>query len=97
MSVDLCGPFQEGQDQEHVKAKYMLMASVTIPVNKGEPLVQGLKDLGHKLLLKKPCTTEDEEPGAGEQDVELQIEDEPEPQEELDATTIEEIEVASKK
>ena len=24
LSLDLCGPFQEGHDQEHVKAKYML-------------------------------------------------------------------------
>ena len=57
MSVDLTGPFVPGHDQEIKDCKYMMVATITIPVRQGEPLVQSLKEMS----TEKGVIAEDEE------------------------------------
>ena len=45
LSLDVAGPFIEGHDQELRAPRYFLVGTVTIPVQEGAPLVQGLQEL----------------------------------------------------
>ena len=51
LGLDLMGPFREGKDQE-VKpmAKYAMVGTLTIPIDQGAPMVQGLRDLRKEEL-----------------------------------------------
>ena len=50
LSVDICGPFQEGWDQASGPApRYFLVGNVSVPLNAEGPMVQGLKDLGFRM------------------------------------------------
>ena len=51
LSVDICGPFQEGWDQATGPSpRYFLVGNVSVPVNSEGPMVQGLKDLGFRKM-----------------------------------------------
>ena len=57
LAVDIAGPYQKGTDQESGAPRYLLVATVTIPLKDGEPLPHGLQQMSHKV---KPREGEDE-------------------------------------
>ena len=62
MSVDIAGPFEPGVDQEISGARYLLLATVTIPMKEGKPLPEGLIALGGQLQQRRDLPPlEDEE------------------------------------
>eukprot|EP00434_Breviolum_minutum_P018336 symbB.v1.2.016177.t1/scaffold1227.1/size245474/4 len=48
MSLDISGPYETGIDQSVIKPRYYLTSVVTIPRVDGNPLVEGLRELGAK-------------------------------------------------
>ena len=48
MSLDISGPYEGGVDQSVTKPRYYLTSVVTIPRVDGNPLVEGLRELGEK-------------------------------------------------
>lgn len=99
MSLDLTGPFQEGQDQETNGCKYLMVAAVTIPIEEGQPLPEGLRNMNFK---KKIATAHEgdqvEIEGPVEEEGEaINFEEEEESVEELTEVEVQEVEVANKK
>ena len=99
MSLDLTGPFQEGQDQETNGCKYLMVAAVTIPIEEGQPLPEGLRNMNFK---KKIATAHEGDQAEIEGPVEeegeaIHFEEEEESVEELTEVEVQEVEVANKK
>ena len=87
LAVDLTGPFMEGVDQEVRKPRYMMVGTVTVPVDVGGPLPEGLRSLkpeGHVEMDEEyePSWLGDEESGEPEG---WQGAEDPEPEEPLTA------------
>ena len=96
LSVDLAGPFHEGVDAELKKAKYFLVATVTIPVKDGVALVEGLRNLGYKVKPQKRAEKPEEDDGreetleAGEDPLEQLAVEEPAEEDRVEVAEVEE-------
>ena len=66
LSIDVCGPFREGEDQQRIKAKYFMVGVYTIPVRKEggkvNALAPSLKDVlaGEHLVDADPDALPDD-------------------------------------
>ena len=100
LAVDIAGPYQKGTDQESGTPRYLLVATVTIPIKDGEPLPHGLRQMGYKVKSKE----EDDEMAIQEEvcgeDDEVEQWQEIQESEEIQALTpmeLKEVELANEK
>ena len=81
--MDIAGPFKSGEDQVTKQPRYILVSCVTVPVEGGVPLTEGLQALQKKKLPRKtrvefPMEKEDdkEQHGQLEEDPVMAVQDE---------------------
>ena len=68
MSIDVAGPFDPGQDQEIHQPRYLMMATITIPMESEPQLPAGLNQLGHQVKAREdvPALEQEEQKKEGE-------------------------------
>ena len=60
MSLDMAGPFDQGFDQEVNKPRYLLLATVTVPILSDQELPHGLPKLHHPVRPREDVPVVDE-------------------------------------
>ena len=60
LSIDICGPFREGEDQQRVKVKYFMVGVYTIPVRKEGKNLNALAPSLKDVLAGKHLGVEDD-------------------------------------
>ena len=93
MSVDVAGPFDPGQDQEINQPRYLMMATITVPVMKDPVLPEGLNRLEASEKKEEDVQLEQEElleDGDEEEQFQERLEEDQEELKEVEVKVMEE-------